>query len=376
MHGAFVDGSGWRAVHDILEKDGYHVSIVQEPLTGLADDVTATKRIVDLQDGPVVLVGHSYGGSVISIAGTDPKVSRLVYVAALQPDVGETAGQLLSKFPERNKAVQPAGNGYLRLDPAKFPAAYAADVAPAEFRFMADSQLPIAASVFSAPTTAAAWHSKPSYAILTTRDIAANPDLQHWMYERSGAKVTTVAASNAVHISHPKIVARVIEEAAENSAARATRKVDSRDLASFPIGSASPLNQQRRGRVRWHWRGFRPFSKASARWQWPPAEIGPLRCEANFRSRTSLLERVHRKAILSPSGPSRPTSVIHSPSAASRGRTLRRQRKAVATAVHERGWVTHERDKGPTLSRATTCRPADDRPIEKHRPEFRLADTR
>ena len=181
MHGAFVDGSGWRAVHDILEKDGYHVSIVQEPLTGLAEDVTATKRIVDLQDGTVVLVGHSYGGSVISIAGTDPKVSRLVYVAALQPDVGETADQLLSKFPDRNKAVQPTGKGYLLLDPAKFAAAYAADVAPAESRFMADSQLPIAASVFSAPTTAAAWHSKRSYAILTTRDIATNLDLQHWM---------------------------------------------------------------------------------------------------------------------------------------------------------------------------------------------------
>jgi pimeloyl-ACP methyl ester carboxylesterase len=217
VHGAFVDGSGWRAVYDILEKDGYNVSIVQEPLTGLADDVAATKRILDLQDGPVVLVGHSYGGSVVSIAGTDPKVSRLVYVAALQPDVGETAGQLLAKFPDRNTAVQPAGEGYLRLDPAKFAATYAADVAPAEARFMAASQLPIAAAVFGAPTTAAAWRTKPSYAILTTRDIAANPDLQRWMYERSGAKVTTVEASHAVYISHPQIVARVIEEAARSS---------------------------------------------------------------------------------------------------------------------------------------------------------------
>jgi pimeloyl-ACP methyl ester carboxylesterase len=217
VHGAFVDGSGWRAVHDILESDGYRVSIVQEPLTGLADDVAATKRALDLQDGPVVLVGHSYGGSVVSIAGVDPKVSRLVYVAALQPDVGETAGQLLSKYPDRNTAVQPAGEGYLRLDPAKFAATYAADVAPAEARFMADSQVPIAASVFSAPTTAAAWHTKPSYAILTTRDLAANPDLQRWMYERSGAKVTTVESSHAVYISHPKIVARVIEEAAQST---------------------------------------------------------------------------------------------------------------------------------------------------------------
>src|SRR5215831_6693379 len=223
---AFADGSGWRAVHDILEKDGYRVTIVQNPLTGLADDVAATKRILDLQDGPVVLVGHSYGGSVVSIAGADPKVSRLVYVAALQPDVGETAGQLLSKFPDRNTAAQPAGEGYLRLDPAKFPATYAADVAPAEARFMADSQIPIAQSVFSAPTTAAAWHTKPSYAILTTQDIAANPDLQRWEYQRSGAKVTAVEASHAVYISHPKIVARVIEEAAESTTAHGGEKVD------------------------------------------------------------------------------------------------------------------------------------------------------
>src|SRR5215469_846819 len=153
VHGAFVDGSGWRAVHDILEKDGYRVSIVQEPLTGLADDVAATKRVLDLEDGPVVLVGHSYGGSVVTIAGADPKVSRLVYVAALQPDVGETAGQLLAKFPDRNTAAQPAGEGYLRLDPAKFTAVFAADVAPAEARFIADSQVPLAASVFNTPTT-------------------------------------------------------------------------------------------------------------------------------------------------------------------------------------------------------------------------------
>ena len=226
VHGAFVDGSGWRAVHDILEKDGYHVTIVQEPLTGLADDVAATKRVLDLQDGPSVLVGHSYGGSVITIAGADPKVSRLVYVAALQPDVGETAGELLSKFPDRNNAPQPAGEGYLRLDPAKFAAVFAADVAPATARFMANSQLTLAQSVFSAPTTAAAWHTKPSYAILTTRDLAANPDLQRWMYDRSGAKVTTVAASHSVYISHPKIVARVIEEAARSSAVEVGEKVD------------------------------------------------------------------------------------------------------------------------------------------------------
>src|SRR5271166_6476887 len=175
VHGAWADGSSFAKVIPLLQAQGYTVTAVQNPLTSLDDDVAATKRVLDLQDGPVVLVGHSYGGSVISIAGADPKVRRLVYVAALQPDVGETAGQLLSKFPDRNTAVQPAGEGYLRLDPAKFAATFAADVAPAEARFMADSQVPIAASVFSAPTTAAAWHTKPSYAILTTRDLAANP---------------------------------------------------------------------------------------------------------------------------------------------------------------------------------------------------------
>jgi pimeloyl-ACP methyl ester carboxylesterase len=217
VHGAFVDGSGWRAVRDILVKDGYRVSIVQEPLTGLADDVAATKRVLDQQDGPVTLVGHSYGGSVISIAGADPKVSRLVYVAAFQPDIGETAGQLISKFDPPNDAVQPAGEGYLQLDPAKFATAFAADVPTAVSGFMAASQFPIAAASFGAPTTAAAWRTKPSFAILTSQDRAVNPDLQRWMYERSGAKVTTVAASHAVYMSQPKVVARVIEEAANSS---------------------------------------------------------------------------------------------------------------------------------------------------------------
>jgi pimeloyl-ACP methyl ester carboxylesterase len=226
VHGAFVDGSGWRAVRDILVKDGFRVSIVQEPLTGLADDVAATQRVLDQQDGPVVLVGHSYGGSVISIAGADPKVSQLVYVAAFQPDVGETAGQLISKFAPPNDAVQPAGEGYLRLDPAKFAAAFAADVPMAVAGFMAASEFPIAAASFGAPTSAAAWRTKPTYAILTTQDHAVNPDLQRWMYERSGAKVTTVEASHAVYISQPKVVARVIEDAAnsqENAATAAAK---------------------------------------------------------------------------------------------------------------------------------------------------------
>jgi pimeloyl-ACP methyl ester carboxylesterase len=217
VHGAFVDGSGWRAVRDILVKDGYRVSIVQEPLSGLADDVAATKRVLDQQDGPVVLVGHSYGGSVISVAGADPKVSRLVYVAALQPDVGESTGQLIAQFEPVTDAFQPAGEGYLQLDPAKFASAFAADVPPADAAFMAASEFHTAAAAFSAPVSAAAWRTKPSYAILTTHDHALSPDLQRWMYQRSGAKVTTVAASHAVYMSQPAVVAKVIEEAANSS---------------------------------------------------------------------------------------------------------------------------------------------------------------
>jgi pimeloyl-ACP methyl ester carboxylesterase len=217
VHGAFVDGSGWRAVRDILVKDGYRVSIVQEPLSGLADDVAATKRVLDQQEGPVVLVGHSYGGSVISVAGADPKVSRLVYVAALQPDVGESTGQLIAKFAPVTDAFQPAGEGYLQLDPAKFASAFAADVPPADAEFMAASEFHTAAAAFGAPVSAAAWRTKPSYAILTTQDHALSPDLQRWMYQRSGAKVTTVVASHAVYMSQPKVVARVIEDAANSS---------------------------------------------------------------------------------------------------------------------------------------------------------------
>jgi pimeloyl-ACP methyl ester carboxylesterase len=217
VHGAFVDGSGWRAVRDILVKDGYRVSIVQEPLSGLADDVAATKRVLDQQDGPVILVGHSYGGSVISIAGADPKVSRLVYVAALQPDTGESTGQLIAKFSPVTDAFQSAGEGYLRLDPASFANAFAADVPPADAEFMAASEFATAEAAFNAPISAAAWRTKPSYAILTTQDHALSPDLQRWMYQRSGAMVTTAAASHAVYMSQPELVARVIEEAASSS---------------------------------------------------------------------------------------------------------------------------------------------------------------
>jgi pimeloyl-ACP methyl ester carboxylesterase len=220
VHGALVDGSGWRAVYDILTKDGFHVTIVQEPLTGLTEDVDATKRVIDQQTGPVVLVGHSYGGSVITEAGADPKVHALVYVAGLQPDVGEASGQLMSKFAAPNDAMRAATNRakpdkFFFIPSAKFRETYAADVPAPEAQFMADSEQQLAEKAMATPLSTAAWHNKPSFAILTTQDRVISPELQRWMYQRSGAKVTEVGASHAVFVSQPDAVAKVIEAAAK-----------------------------------------------------------------------------------------------------------------------------------------------------------------
>ena len=218
VHGANNDGSAWRGVYDILTKDGYRVSVVEQPLTGLADDVAATKRVIDRQDGPVILVGHSYGGTIITVAGADPKVKALVYVAALQPDVGETTAKLAASMPGTVPAsdFQPTKDGFVFIDPAKYPADVAADVPPALAKFMANAQMPVAAAAFSAPATVAAWHDKPSYAIIATADRALNPKLAHWMYKRSGAKVTEIKSSHLVYVAHPAAVARVIEKAARD----------------------------------------------------------------------------------------------------------------------------------------------------------------
>jgi len=216
VHGALVDGSGWRAVYDILSKDGFHVTIVQEPLTSLTEDVEATKRIIGQQKGPVVLVGHSYAGSVITDAGTDPKVKTLVYVAALQPDAGEASGQLLSKSAPPNDAMR-APQKYFFIPSARFREVYAADVSPSDAQFMADSQQQLAEKALGTAVSVAAWRTKPSYAILTTQDHVVSPQLQRWMYQRSGAKVTEVSASHAVFISQPATVAQVIETAANQT---------------------------------------------------------------------------------------------------------------------------------------------------------------
>ena len=225
VHGAATDGSGWRGVYDILRKDGYHVSVVQEPLTGLSDDVAATQRVIDQQDGPAILVGHSYGGVIITVAGADPKVRALVYVAALQPDVGETANQLASSIPGEipSSDVKPTKDGFLFIDPAKFAADVATDLPPAQAEYMANAQMPVAAAAFDTPLTVAAWRSKPSYGIVATADRALNPKLARWMYKRSGAKVTDIKANHLVYISQPAAVASVIETAARAAGGNATK---------------------------------------------------------------------------------------------------------------------------------------------------------
>ena len=218
VHGAFADGSGWRRVADILRHDGYTVSIVQEPETSLADDVAATTRILDRQSGPAVLVGHSYGGAVITEAGNNAHVASLVYVAAFAPDEGEKLGPLLGSIAPAEHSIAPTADGYLLVDEAKFPADFAADVPAAEAQFMAISQVPINGSILDTPITAPAWKTKPSYGVVATQDRMINPDLERWMYKRAGAKVTEINGSHAVYVSRPDDVARVIERAAKASA--------------------------------------------------------------------------------------------------------------------------------------------------------------
>jgi pimeloyl-ACP methyl ester carboxylesterase len=221
VHGANTDGSGWRGVYDILTKDGYHVSVVQQPLTGLADDVAATQRVIDQQDGPVILVGHSYGGTIITAAGADPRVRALVYVAAMQPDVGETTGKLAASMPGdvSSTDLKPTKDGFIFVDPAKFAADVAGDLSPAQAAFMANAQMPVAAAAFDEPVTIAAWRNKPSYGIIATADRALNPRLARWMYTRSGTKITEIDGSHLVYISQPHAVAGVIDRAARSAAA-------------------------------------------------------------------------------------------------------------------------------------------------------------
>ena len=214
VHGAFADGSGWQAVMGILQKDGYTVRVVQPPETALADDVAATRRILD-QAGPCVLVGHSYGGTIITEAGTHPNVRSLVYVAAFEPDVGESTGALNAKMPAAAASIGPAGGNFLQVDPAKFAVDFAADLPSATAAFMASSQVPISADALGSPVTAAAWKNKPSFAIVAKDDRMINPDLERFMTARAKSQTIELPGSHAVYISHAPEVAALIEKAAQ-----------------------------------------------------------------------------------------------------------------------------------------------------------------
>lgn len=217
VHGAFADGSGWQPLAEILEKDGYTVSIVQEPETSFAEDVTATNRILDRVQGRAVLVGHSYGGAIITQAGNNPHVASLVYVASFVPDEGDTILSLIEKDPPAASSIAPTSDGYLLVDPARFPEDFAADLPQAQAHFMAISQVPWNKAILSTPITAPAWTSKPSYGIVAQQDRMINPDLERQMYRHAGASVTEIKGSHAVFISQPRAVADVIERAARAS---------------------------------------------------------------------------------------------------------------------------------------------------------------
>jgi pimeloyl-ACP methyl ester carboxylesterase len=216
VHGGFVDGSGWEGVYKILKKNGYTVSVVQNPTISLADDVAATKRIVAVQGGPVVLVGHSYGGAVITEAGNDPKVTGLVYITAFALDKGESVSSLIKDPPPGAPVppILPPQDGYLLLDKAKFPASFAGDVDNERAAFMADSQVPWGLDALNGLITEPAWKTKPSWYLVATDDKMIPPDAQRFMAKRAGSTVVEVAGSHAIYVSQPNAVAGIIEKAA------------------------------------------------------------------------------------------------------------------------------------------------------------------
>ena len=221
VHGAWADGSGWKGVYDILVKDGYNVSIVQEPETSFKDDVAATKRALALQDGPCILVAHSYGGAVITEAGTDPSVAGLVYVAAHMPDAGENEADDGKRFPSdlsKSGAIKKTADGFTYLEPPQFHEYFAADLSAEQAAFMARSQVLNLADNFKAVITTAAWRSKPSWMLIAGADRTINPDLERWYATRANShKVEVPGASHSVYVSRPKEVAALIEEAASHA---------------------------------------------------------------------------------------------------------------------------------------------------------------
>ncbi len=225
VHGGFVDGSGWQGVYNILKKDGYSVSIVQNPTTSLGEDVAVTKRVIAGQPGPVILVGHSYGGAVITEAGNDPKVAALVYITAFAPDRGESVSTLIKDPPPGAPVppILPPQDGFLFLDHAKFAASFAADVDPKTAQFMADSQVAWGVQALGATVSDAAWRSKPSWYLVATDDRMIPPPAQRSMSKRAGSTVVETKGSHAVYVSQPAAVAALIERAAQESTSAGAR---------------------------------------------------------------------------------------------------------------------------------------------------------
>jgi pimeloyl-ACP methyl ester carboxylesterase len=215
VHGGFVDGSGWQQVHDLLSADGYPVAVVQNPTLSLEDDVAVTRRVIDAQDGPVVLVGHSYGGAVITEAGNHDKVAALVYIAAFAPDKDESVNTLIADPPPGAPVppILPPVDGFLFLDKDKFAASFAADVPSDLARFMADSQVPWGVNALGGAISQPAWRDKPSWYLVATDDRMIPPPAQRAMAERAGATVTEIAGSHSIYVSQPKAVASLIKQA-------------------------------------------------------------------------------------------------------------------------------------------------------------------
>jgi pimeloyl-ACP methyl ester carboxylesterase len=220
IHGGFVDGSGWQGVYDLLKKDGYTVSIVQNPTISLTDDVAVTKRVLAAQTGPSILVGHSYGGVVVTEAGTDPRVEGLVYIAAFAPDRGESVSSLIQNPPPGAPVppILPPQDGFLFLDRLKFRASFAADVNAEAAAFMADSQVPWGLDALNGAVSEPAWKQKPSWYLVATDDKMIPPDAQRAMSKRAGSIVAEVRGSHAVYVSQPEVVASLIAKAARGAA--------------------------------------------------------------------------------------------------------------------------------------------------------------
>ncbi len=219
VHGAFADGSGWDAVAKILEKDGYTVSVAQPPETSYADDQKYTKAAIDAMGGPVVLVGHSYGGSIISEAGNDPNVAALVYIAAFALDEGESCASIETAVPQASKAFKPDSNGNWWIEQDHFAADFAADIPPAESHYMAISQVPISTDSFTHKVKSPAWKNKPTSYMVASADRSINPQQERMMAKRAKAKTVEVNASHVAYMSHPKETAKLIEEAATSASA-------------------------------------------------------------------------------------------------------------------------------------------------------------